>query len=467
MRPRRAPRRLLAPAALAAAALLTPRPATALPAATPATAVAPKAHGHHLDAWWYDLMHLDRVHRRVDGSGARVAVVDGAIDTSIPELRGADVHVHRGGCRFSPSHAVHGEVTDHGTSMAALLVGTGHGNAPGGLGIEGVAPGARLDFYSLSKDRKFGVLSCNTDEVGRTIVEAARDGADIISVSIGGEGVSITPYVRTAMRLGAVVVASMGDTSDTRTQGRMDYPAAVRGVVGVDAGSRTGKPWKYNPVPRRVDFRIGDGYPAATSFGIDLTVPRYVEGRGWVSDSTGTGTSGATAIVAGQLALVKSRWPEATGNQLIQQLVHYSADDVPFRWDRYFGYGYPSTTKMLAHDPTLWPDENPLLLLPKQAHKRYPMSVRAAAHTAAPSAEVTPVSAASSTGASAGTSRGAVDAQDGSSAQGGVPVVAWAAPAAVLAALVLGGLGFVLRRRGLRERTTGAVRDEERQGAMR
>lgn len=467
MRLRRAPRRLLAPSVLAAAALLAPLPATAAPTPTaavaPAAAAAAKTHGRHLDAWWYDLMHLDRVHRRVDGSGVRVAVIDSAIDTSVPELRGADVHVHRGGCRFSPSRSVHGPITDHGTSMAALIVGTGHGNAPGGLGIEGVAPGARLDFYSLSKDPKFDLLDCTTDEVGHTIVKAAREGADIISLSFGGEGVTITPYVRKAMRMGAVVVAAMGDTSDRRTYGHMDFPAAVRGVVGVDAGSGTGKAWKYNPVPTVTDFHIGNGYPAATSFGIDLTVPRYVEGRGWVSDSTGTGTSGATAIVAGQLALVKSRWPQATGNQLIQQLVHYSADDVPFRWDKYFGYGYPSTTKMLAHDPTLWPDENPLLLLPKQAQKRYPMSVREAAATTAPSAGATPETAAAG---SSTTDRGAATPNDRAETRGGVPVAVWAVPAAVLVAL-LGGAGFVLRRRGVREDTAGAVRDEERQGAMR
>ena len=45
-------------------------------------------------------------------------------------------------------------------------------------------------------------------------------------------------------------------------------------------------------------------------------------GRGWVSGSDRTGTSDAAPIVAGALALVKSKYPDATGNQLIQQLIH-------------------------------------------------------------------------------------------------------------------------------------------------
>ena len=453
--PRRALRRGAAAVIVATAALLAP-----LTAPVPVSAATPGASApghHHLDAWWYDLMHLDRVHRSVDGSGVRIAVIDTAIDTSVPELRGADVHVHPSACRLAPRGPLHDTVVvDHGTSMTSVLVGTGHGNAPGGLGIEGVAPGARVDFYSLTQDPKYQGFECDNAEIASTLVKAARDGADIISMSFGGPGVDVSSAVHTLQRMGVVLVAATG----SRSQGEaMGLPGGIRGVVGVNAGTRDGKAWNGNPVPTRRWLRIGGGYPAATSFGVDVTVPRYLPGRGWVSDSTGTGTSPATAIVAGQLALVKSRWPDATGNQLIQQLVHYSADDVSFRWDKYFGYGYPSTTKMLAHDPTLWPDENPLLLTPAQSRKRYPMSVRTAAAAGASAAATAATSAAPAPAPAAGGQRPA--AQTGGSAQAGVPVVAWALP---LALLVTGAGGFLLVRRG-RPRAATRRAGEQRQGA--
>ena len=65
------------------------------------------------------------------------------------------------------------------------------------------------------------------------------------------------------------------------------------------------------------------------------------------------------------LALVKSKYPEATGNQLIQHLIHFvfgAEDDSTWGWRRDIGFGSASVPNMLAHDPTGWPDENPLLL---------------------------------------------------------------------------------------------------------
>ena len=74
--------------------------------------------------------------------------------------------------------------------------------------------------------------------------------------------------------------------------------------------------------------------------------------------------SNATPIVAGFLALVKQKYPKATGNQLIQTLIHNTgagSHKPVFDASNKLGYGIVSITSMLAVDPTTYPDVNPLV----------------------------------------------------------------------------------------------------------
>ena len=88
------------------------------------------------------------------------------------------------------------------------------------------------------------------------------------------------------------------------------------------------------------------------------------EDQKWESQSTASGTSYATPVVSGFLALVKQKYPKATGNQLIQTLIHNTGagDHKPvFDASNKLGYGIVSITSMLAVDPTTYPDVNPLV----------------------------------------------------------------------------------------------------------
>jgi len=69
----------------------------------------------------------------------------------------------------------------------------------------------------------------------------------------------------------------------------------------------------------------------------------------------------ATPIVAGMLALVASKYPDATGNQLLHSLIaNTGSEEHEVRHDSVYGYGIPNLTRMLAVDPTGYPDVNPL-----------------------------------------------------------------------------------------------------------
>lgn len=412
-----------------------------------------------LKPWWFTGMQLDQAHRLSTGKGVVVAVVDDSLDSSVPELRGADIrfgHTCAAGYEQRAKPFV-GPASDHGTAMTSLIVGQGRGDTASGQGIQGVAPDAQVRFYPVDSDpRHTSAVTCDELEIGKQVVDAARGGADIISISLG-MGSTITPYIRRAMSLGAVVVASAGDRR-SGFGGHMDYPADVPGVVGVNAVDFRGRPWRYNPTPNLVGRQLW--FPVISAPGVKVTSGGYVRSlHRWVSGGHRTGTSDATAIVAGALALVKSRFPRATGNQLIQQLIHHSAGSRVYAWDRFYGFGILSPAEMLRSDPTGWPDVNPLLKGPTAALAAFPMSSRTAASPSPAGSGVTP-SGQASTSPSAGpstspaTSPSAGPATSSAShAASGPASWVWAAVGVVLAAAVAATLA--IRRRGRRTVATG------------
>ncbi|HET9761094.1 MAG TPA: S8 family serine peptidase [Nocardioidaceae bacterium] len=419
--------------------------------AAPTASAAPVGHdAKGLDAWWYDAMRLSQAHDESTGKGVKIAVIDEAIDPKAPELRGAHVTLGKD-CKGERVKPASGTKADHGTAVTTLISGTGHGTGPGGLGIRGVAPDADVTFYATDTDPGDAFVDCDTSVYTADLMSLALRGhPDIISTSLG---LGYTPPMRKvlarAIAQGVVVVAATGDRTRPSVKGfPMEFPAARPGVVAVNAGDKNGRAWVNNPPP--VHSFI-DGNPVITAPGVDVTNIRYVEGRGWVSGQPRTGTSDATPIVAGALALVKSKYPEATGNQLIQQLIHNASGK--YAWDRYYGFGLVSVTKLLAQDPTRWPDTNPLLNGPRRALRDFPMS----AYGAQPSASSSPTGATTTDGPAADPSdtptRQAANTEDG-----GVPVWVWPLGAVLLLGAV--GAGFAANTRGSRRGTGG--RNEER-----
>jgi hypothetical protein len=131
---------------------------------------------------------------------------------------------------------------------------------------------------------------------------------------------------------------------------------------------------------------------------------------------------------------VKQKFTDATGNQLVQQLIHStgrSGDADYFGWERPNGFGILSVRNMLERDPTGWPDENPLTRGVEAAVKTYPLSVYGDSADPAPSAETT-------------TSPAAADTTDAAADDGTGPLP-WVLGA--VAVLVLVTAGIVVARR--------------------
>lgn len=333
----------------------------------------PAAGEHHLDAWWFDALHIEQAHRQTTGAGARVAITDDGFDTGLPGFRGVDTHFMKG-CDGQSAHREKlDSINNHGTEMLMFLAGNGRGPGPGGRGYEGIAPGARVDLWPEQP-----YSGCDHEAERDQAVAAAEAGADIINVSRAVDGVDWGGSLKKIADAGAVVVAAAGNAPQGDTT--LVAPAVYRGVVAVVAVDKNARPWKGNVSVSQSALDAGSGYPVVAAPGVDLEASSWFP-RGGYSLSKSDGTSDSTAIVSGMLALVKAKYPDATANQLIQQLIHYTGGwQNGFGWTKEYGFGIASVTEMLKHDPTQWPDENPLLLTPAQVIKTYPMSVRGQKH---------------------------------------------------------------------------------------
>ena len=442
--------------------------ATASAVAAVALVGMPAATADTLDdgQWWRTAMGIDELNRTGAGQGVTVAVIDGPIDTGVPELEGrvaasSTECLTRSGGRQSPT--AKGRAADHATSMASLIVGSGKGTAAGGRGIAGIAPKATVRHYAVlyADTTDGGRDGCRLDVSGldqsgrataQAIRRAVKDGAKVLSISLSvdydGE---LVGALLDAYKAGAIVV---GSTNNDTTN--VFWPGIGNGVVTVthvdSDGNLDASALRRSPL---LDFAAPGSKVASGGSGAS----------GWRSDVIADGASQATAITAGGLAAIWSAHPDATGNQVLQaarQAVGMRAKDgTYFTWFRRVGSDLPvSTGKTESYgfgifapadavklDVGSLPDTNPMVV-DKGVVQPTAEEIAAATSASAPSASgsTSPSPSASATPAdeAAGSSAGDEDEQDDAGAGSGL---LWLA-VGVAVLLALAALAFALRRRG-------------------
>ncbi|MDG4532780.1 type VII secretion-associated serine protease mycosin [Streptomyces sp. AV19] len=269
--------------------------------------------------WALDALHAQEAWRTTRGAGVTVAVLDTGVDATHPDLRGRVLPgkdlVGFGAERGDRSWA------RHGTAMAGIVAGRGHG--PGdGDGVVGVAPEARILPVRVILEEGDPARSRARGARGSALAEgirwAADHGADVINLSLGDDSASAHPdpgedaAVRYALARGAVVVASAGNGGGHGD--RVSYPAAYPGVIAVTAVDRYGG---------RAAFSTRRWYATVAAPGVDVVIAdpdrRYYEG--W-------GTSAAAAFVSGAAALLRSAHP-GLGPERVRRLLVETARGGP------------------------------------------------------------------------------------------------------------------------------------------
>ena len=317
--------------------------ASALALAVGALAVAP-APAHAADPIttqeYFSYYHLDAARQKgYTGKGVTIALIDGPVDTSAPELAGANI-TDKSRCTIEDSPAG----IRHGTDMATFLVSP----------YTGVAPDATLYSYQFSNADSVSSGTCvsgglRTNTMGPLINQAIDDGAQIISISQGTpERDSELQWALTrAMSEGVIVVASAGNTASDNS---LEQLIRWSGVVGVSAINSDGTFASYSS--------WGNGVVTAAFGGPVNTIDPNTG-----APTTASGTSNSTALVSGMLALARQKWPNATTNQILQSLVR-SGLNPNHDWNEKTGYGAAALGSLVNDDPSQYPDENPIIQKP-------------------------------------------------------------------------------------------------------
>jgi type VII secretion-associated serine protease mycosin len=246
------------------------------------------------DQWTLKHLEAEAIWKITKGKGQTVALIDDGVNASHRDLRG---NVLKGknfldGGSTSPSPG-----DSHGTSMASLIAGHGHG--PGGRsGVMGLAPEAKV----------LPILDDGSGVKGSApaIRWAVDQGASVINISQGGSDSSgdEKEAIAYALERDVLVVAGAGNSN-----GEVAYPAAYPGVLAVSAVQKDDTLWpKSNRGPQ-----VKISAPGADI--VSAGGPSNINGYGLAS-----GTSDATAYTSAAAALLRARFPDLTAGQVATRL---------------------------------------------------------------------------------------------------------------------------------------------------
>lgn len=281
-----------------------------------------------------------------------IAIIDSGVDTSHPDLTLVAGYDYGDNDNNPMDDAYE---AGHGTLCAGVAVAKAHNS----LGVVGSAGGCSV--MPLKVAAANGSMSFTS--ITNAITHAADNNADVISMSLGADGMSSHSTVDPALNYayntkGLIIFAAAGNyydpayVSGNTTQNAISYPANNQYVISVGAAAPSGERKSFNSSDGVVYY--GSCYGTTTQddrMAIDIMAPTElpstdIQGSaGWSSGNYHFyfgGTSCACPYAAGAAALLLSIDPTLTPAQIRSILTSTATDmtdGASVGWDRYTGYG--------------------------------------------------------------------------------------------------------------------------------
>ena len=269
--------------------------------------------------------------RGYGSSSVVVAVIDSGIRRTHEDFTPASRI--RQGYDYVNSDSDPADDCGHGTHVSGTVAATTN-NAKG---VAGMSQATILPLRGLGAVGGLLNVQCtgNTAGIAQAIIDAADQGADIISMSIGGGGTStLENAVNYAWNKGAVLVAAAGNDGGSNS---IDYPGAYANAIAVAAVTSTKARASYSDGGPQLDIS-GPGSDVLSTYNSNDA-----------SYSKLSGTSMATPHVAGALALALSCAPNATNVQLRDALYATAEDLGTAGYDQSYGWGLARVDRLTTN----------------------------------------------------------------------------------------------------------------------
>ncbi len=308
------------------------------------------------NSYWPQQWDMDTIHCpaawdiTMGDTSVVIAIVDDGVDTSHPDIKpniwhnDGEMGLDANG-RDKRSNGIDDEKDGYiddwqGWDFAGASAGSPQDNDPSGgdhgIHVAGIAAGAGIPTGTIGVAphcRLMLIKTAYTDDPetivfgDQGIMYAADHGAKVINCSWGGSSYlqSEQDLINTATAMGSLVVAAAGNNSD----GSPIYPGWYPHVLDV-TGSTTGN----QPDPFYADYGPR----------VDVIAPGTGIWSTYVNNGYTelTGTSMATPHAAGVCALVASRFPNLTPDQIAAR-VRITSNSIDsslyFTFQKSFGYG--------------------------------------------------------------------------------------------------------------------------------
>ncbi len=301
----------------------------------------------------------------INGTGIKIAILDTGIDENHPDLDDIDeidstndpkVVLGASFIDFDDDGENDTKAMDddgHGTHCAGIAAGVGN--------LKGVAPGAML----INGKVLDATIGGRTSWIVKGIDWAVSNGANIISMSLGGSPGSVSPLLNTAVNAaydnGTLVVVAAGNSGPN--QGTITSPGMASKALTVGASN------VYNNVSL-----FSSRGPSITGL-IDPDI--HAPGRGILSTYPHgsyeilSGTSMATPAVSGAIALLLSAMPEVDIDTIRSAVLSTATDMGRHVFDQGAGLINVSAALEYIQNPAVFAypaftDSSPLVLSPEE-----------------------------------------------------------------------------------------------------
>lgn len=258
--------------------------------------------------WVMEVMKMDGYYRLLANQTpvkkAKIAILDTGVDGNHEDLKAN---------YFTVDTKYDDDPMGHGTHCAGIAAGVTNN----GIGIASLAGTGKQPFVEITSIKVLTAGGMGTQKsIIAGIIEAADEGADVISLSLGGASNSsrqkaYSQAVKYAMSQGAIVVAAAGNSnSDAKNYS----PANATGIISVAAIDQELKRAVFSNTVDNIKLGI-----AAPGVGIYSTTPDN-------NYKTFSGTSMACPFVAGLLGVMRSVNPDISATQAYKILKQTGVD---------------------------------------------------------------------------------------------------------------------------------------------